>query len=195
MKVSREQVALNRERIVDTAARLFRQKGYDGIGVADLMKSAGLTHGGFYGHFASKEDLLAEATAHALTGSVQRWAQQAAAAATPSAALAGIAGRYLSATHRDQPETGCAITALGADVARLGPAVRGALTVGATGQIAVLEQCAAAAGASAVEARRQALASYAAMVGAMVLARAVDGEALSEEILAAVRASLEAHPK
>jgi TetR/AcrR family transcriptional repressor of nem operon len=205
MKVSKEQVALNRARIVDTAARLFRQKGYDGIGVADLMKSAGLTHGGFYGHFASKEDLLAEATAHALTRSVQRW-QQKAAAASPAEALANIADHYLSVTHRDQPEHGCAVTALGPDVARLGPAVRSALTAGAAGQIAVLEQCLAngaadtdtdtdaaaeaEAEAEAAEVRRQALATYAAMVGAMVLARAVDDNALSEEILAAVRGQM-----
>jgi TetR/AcrR family transcriptional repressor of nem operon len=209
MKVSKEQVALNRARIVDTAARLFRQKGYDGIGVADLMKSAGLTHGGFYGHFASKEDLLAEATAHALTRSVQRW-QQKAAAASPAEALANIADHYLSTTHRDQPEHGCAVTALGSDVARLGPAVRSALAAGAAGQIAVLEQCLAngaadtdadtntaaeadtdtEAEAEAAEVRRQALATYAAMVGAMVLARAVDDNALSEEILAAVRGQM-----
>ena len=195
MKVSREQVALNRERIVGTAARLFRQKGYDGIGVADLMKSAGLTHGGFYGHFASKEDLLAEATAHAMAQSVQRWEHKAAAAASPAAALAGIADHYLSTTHRDQPENGCAVTALGPDVARLGPAVRSALTAGATGQVAVLEQCAMAAGADTAAARQQALTTYAAMVGAMVLARAVDDATLSEEILAAVRGSLAADPK
>jgi TetR/AcrR family transcriptional repressor of nem operon len=190
MKVSREQVALNRERIVDTAARLFRQKGYDGIGVADLMKSAGLTHGGFYGHFASKEDLLAEATAHALARSVQRWESKAAAAGSPAAALADIADHYLSTNHRDHPENGCAVTALGPDVARLGPAVRSALTAGATGQIAVLEQCATTAGIGATAARRQALATYAAMVGAVVLARAVNDQALSDEILAAVRQEL-----
>jgi len=217
MKVSREQVALNRERIVDTAARLFRQNGYDGIGVADLMKSAGLTHGGFYGHFASKEDLLAAATRHALDRSVQRWQHKAAAAGNPAVALADIGDHYLSASHRDQPENGCAVTALGPDVARLGPAVRSALTAGVAGQVAVLEQCAAnaaagagtgagsaaagagagagpgngaGAGADAAAARRQALATYAAMVGAVVLARAVNDQALSDEILAAVRQEL-----
>ena len=66
MKVSKEQMAENRERILDVAAQLFREKGFDGIGVADLMKSAGLTHGGFYGHFASKDELMAEASARAL---------------------------------------------------------------------------------------------------------------------------------
>lgn len=188
MKVSREQVALNRERIVETAARLFRQKGYDGIGVVDLMKSAGLTHGGFYGHFASKEDLLAEATAHAFKKSVGRWRERAAAAPNaPATAMASIGDSYLSARHRDGPELGCSITSLGPDIARLGPKVRQALTEGAKGQIAVLEELVP--GEDAAK-RRQALAAYAAMVGAIVLARAVDDEAMSLEILEAVRESL-----
>lgn len=191
MKVSREQVALNRERIVETAARLFRQKGYDGIGVADLMKGAGLTHGGFYGHFASKEDLLAEATAHALQRSVQRWQEQT--AGDPAGGLSELATNYLSTRHRDHPENGCAIAALGPDVARLGPAVRSAMTAGVAGQVAVVEQCLARDGAAdTATARKEALATYAAMVGAMVLARAVDDEALSQEILAAVRAQIPA---
>ena len=191
MKVSREQVALNRERIVETAARLFRQKGYDGIGVADLMKGAGLTHGGFYGHFASKEDLLAEATAHALQRSVQRWQEQT--AGDPAGGLSELATNYLCTRHRDHPENGCAIAALGPDVARLGPAVRSAMTAGVAGQVAVVEQCLARDGAAdTATARKEALATYAAMVGAMVLARAVDDEALSQEILAAVRAQIPA---
>ena len=70
MKVSREQAAQNRERILDAAAQLFRERGFDGIGVADLMKEAGLTHGGFYGHFSSKDDLIAQASARELTGSL-----------------------------------------------------------------------------------------------------------------------------
>jgi TetR/AcrR family transcriptional repressor of nem operon len=189
MKVSREQVALNRERIVETAARLFRQKGYDGIGVVDLMKSAGLTHGGFYGHFASKEDLLAEATAHAFKRSVERWRERAAAAPdAPETAMASIGDSYLSVRHRDGPELGCSITSLGADIARLGPKVRQALTEGAKGQIAVLEELVP--GEDEAAKRKQALATYAAMVGAIVLARAVDDEAMSLEVLEAVRASM-----
>jgi AcrR family transcriptional regulator len=111
MKVSREQVALNRERIIETAARLFREKGYDGIGVADLMKSAGLTHGGFYGHFDSKEDLLAEAATHALKKSVQRW--EGYLAEGRDTALEKISDGYLTAQHRDHPEKGCSVTAQG----------------------------------------------------------------------------------
>jgi TetR/AcrR family transcriptional repressor of nem operon len=186
MKVSREQVALNRERIVETAARLFREKGYDGIGVADLMKSAGLTHGGFYGHFESKEDLLAEAAAHALTKSVERW--NGYLAAGRDTALEKIYGGYLNEQHRDHPELGCAVTALGPDVARLGPKARHAMTEGARSQMAILEQLMP--GADADEQRKQALANYAAMIGAIVLSRAVDDEALSLEVLDAVRHTL-----
>ena len=77
MKVSREQAAQNRERILDAAAQLFRERGFDGIGVADLMEAAGLTHGGFYGHFSSKEDLMAQACARALTRSLEVWNKRA----------------------------------------------------------------------------------------------------------------------
>jgi len=188
MKVSREQVALNRERIVETAARLFREKGYDGIGVADLMKSAGLTHGGFYGHFASKEDLLAEATAHALKKSVERW--EGYLAEDRDAAMEKITDGYLTIKHRDHPEKGCSVTALGADIARLGGKARHAIAEGAVGQMAVLEQLMT--GDDAAERRKQAMATYAAMVGAIVLSRAVDDEALSVEILEAVKQSLTA---
>lgn len=187
MKVSREQVALNRERIVETAARLFREKGYDGIGVSDLMKSAGLTHGGFYGHFDSKEDLLAEAAAHALKKSVARW--EGYLAEDPATALDKISDGYLTKQHRDHPEKGCSVTALGADIARLGPKARHAVTEGASGQMAVLAQLMP--GEDDAEKRKQALATYAAMVGAIVISRAVDNEALSIEVLQAVKDSLE----
>jgi TetR/AcrR family transcriptional repressor of nem operon len=186
MKVSREQVALNRERIVETAARLFREKGYDGIGVADLMKGAGLTHGGFYGHFESKEALLAEACGKALEGSVERWKRIA--DKSPETALQKIAANYLSTEHRDHPGHGCPVTALGADVARLGAPARKALTDGARGQMDILAGLIP--GQDAADSRRKALAAYAGMVGALVLARAVDDQALSEEVMQAVADSL-----
>ncbi|MYM67812.1 TetR family transcriptional regulator [Pseudoduganella sp. FT55W] len=186
MKVSREQVALNRERIVETAARLFREKGYDGIGVADLMKSAGLTHGGFYGHFASKEDLLAEAAAHALKQSVARW--EGYLAEDRATAMEKIVDGYLTKQHRDHPEKGCSVTALGADIARLGAKARHAVTEGSSAQMAVLAQLMP--GADDAEKRKQAIATYAAMVGAIVISRAVDNEELSMEVLQAVKDSL-----
>src|SRR5262245_10098091 len=113
MKVTREQAVENRERIVAAAARLFREHGFDGIGVADIMKSAGLTHGGFYGHFGSKDDLAAEACARALDRSVTKWDAIAAADGDP---LATIVGSYLSEAHRDRPGSGCMVAAVGSDV-------------------------------------------------------------------------------
>src|SRR3982074_352699 len=101
MKVSREQAAKNRERILDVAAQLFRERGFDGVGVADLMKAAGLTHGGFYGHFASKEDLMGQACSRALAGSLDRWSRLA--EGETKGRLSAIATAYLSAAHRDRP--------------------------------------------------------------------------------------------
>ena len=99
MRVSREQAAENRDRIIDAAGRLFRERGFDGIGVANLMKAAGLTHGGFYGHFESKEDLEVEACARVLARSSERWPPMAANAA--EAPLEGLLDSYLSGRHRD----------------------------------------------------------------------------------------------
>ena len=120
MKVSREQAAQNRERIVQTAAQLFRERGFDGIGVADLMKAAGLTHGGFYGHFSSKEDLIAEASARALMGSLALFVKVAERA--PRDPLSAVADAYLTSRHRDKPGEGCVLAALGPDVSRQGAA-------------------------------------------------------------------------
>jgi TetR/AcrR family transcriptional repressor of nem operon len=202
MKVSREQAALNRDRIVEVAARLFRERGYDGIGVADLMKSAGLTHGGFYGHFASKEDLFTQACARGVEESKGRWhARMGAGGAMAAAeALNSITGAYLSAAHRDEPGRGCTVAALGNDVARLGDTAgaRHALAHGMRAQIDMLaglleaQPGDASTAAAQAAARQQAITRYAAMVGAVVLARAVDEAALSDEILQAVAAALRA---
>ena len=186
MKVSREQAALNRERIVDVAARLFREKGYDGIGVADLMKNAGLTHGGFYGHFASKEDLMIEACQHALHQSLEGW--RAKVASDPQRALPAIIENYLTTRHRDQPGGGCPAAAMGVDVARMSPGARPAFTQATQQQFALLQSLLPA--GAPEELRQQAISTFAAMVGAMVLARSVDDEVLSAEILEAVKAQL-----
>lgn len=190
MKVSREQAALNRERIVEVAARLFREKGYDGIGVADLMKNAGLTHGGFYGHFASKEDLMIEACQHALEKSLEGW--RAKVASDPQRALPEIIDNYLTTRHRDQPGGGCPAAAMGVDAARMSPGARPAFTKATQQQFALLQGLLPDDAPDGTQERRrqQAIATFAAMVGAMVLARAVDDEALSAEILDAVKAQL-----
>src|SRR5438270_11231178 len=112
MRMTREKAAENRARIVETAARLFREKGFDGIGLNAIMKEAGLTHGGFYGHFSSKEDLAAEAVARAVergTGWQSRYTN-----------VADFVSDYLSESHFTDRTNGCVLAALGGDVARRG---------------------------------------------------------------------------
>jgi TetR/AcrR family transcriptional repressor of nem operon len=179
MKVTREQAAQNRERILDAAAKLFRERGLDGIGVADLMKDAGLTHGGFYGHFASKEELMAQACARTLANAAQKWSARS---------LSEIADYYLSKRHVQNPGSGCALATLGGDVSRQGAAVRHAFTEGASALVEVLTE--RTPGKTRAARRKNALAIFAAMVGALVLARAVDDPELSEEILQAVAGSI-----
>jgi TetR/AcrR family transcriptional repressor of nem operon len=186
MKVSREQAVENRERIVQVAAKLFRERGFDGIGVADLMKAAGLTHGGFYGHFASKEDLAAEASGRALKELAQYWSTVIEKA--PDEAFSTIVNRYLSEGHRDAPGRGCLVAALGSDLGRQARPVRRVVTDGVNAFIGQLMQLVP--GKSKVARRRQALTDFAAMVGAVTIARAVDDPALSKDVLGAVASAL-----
>jgi TetR/AcrR family transcriptional repressor of nem operon len=186
MKVSREQAAENRERILNVAARLFRERGFDGIGVADLMKNAGLTHGGFYGHFSSKEDLMAQACARAIADSLDAWNRRADRAT--ESPLSAVTTSYLSTRHRDNPGSGCLLAALGADVSRQGPPVRRTVTEGLRSFVEILARLVP--GKSKAAKRQKALATYAGLVGAVVLARAVDDPELSREILQAVSTSI-----
>ena len=186
MKVSREQVAEHRRRIVGAAGKLFREKGFDGVGVADIMKSAGLTHGGFYGHFASKEDLIAQACAGA--ANVDAWL--AVTERAPKNPLAAIVSFYLSARHRDHPETGCLFASLGPEVARQRGGVRRAFTDGLRTRLDFLAEIVT--GRSKAAKRRKAIATMSALVGALVLARAVDDPSLSDEILRATAANFSA---
>lgn len=186
MKVSREQAAQNRERILEAASQRFRERGFDGIGVADLMKEAGLTHGGFYGHFPSREDLVAEACARALAESLTRW--QKVADDASGDALSAIAGAYLSGGHRDNPGAGCVLAALGPDVARQGPAVRHSVTGYMRSAFDFVAKLVP--GKSKAARRQKAISTWATLVGAMVIARAVDDRALSQEILDAGLASV-----
>jgi TetR/AcrR family transcriptional regulator, transcriptional repressor for nem operon len=188
MKVSREQAIQNRERIVGAAAQLFRERGFDGIGVADLMKEAGLTHGGFYGHFSSKEDLIAEASARALTRSLTDWSKVADRASGDP--LSAVAGAYLSSRHRDNPGAGCLLAALGPDVSRQGRAVRHTVTDHVRSACDLLATLIP--GKSKAARRQKAISTYATLVGAMVIARAVDDPALSQEVLDAGLASVKA---
>jgi TetR/AcrR family transcriptional repressor of nem operon len=183
MRVTREQAEANREKVLDVAGTLFRKHGFDGIGVADIMKSAGLTHGGFYGHFPSKDDLAAESCARVLgtAGWVERLT------GTPNPSLATFTRAYLSTRHRDDPGRGCLLAAVGSDVARQPRSIRRAFTEGFRTRVdAVLKLMT---GRSAAARREKALATMAGLVGALVLSRAVDDPRLSEEILEAAAAA------
>ncbi|WP_088185666.1 TetR/AcrR family transcriptional regulator [Sphingobium sp. Z007] len=183
MKVSRDQAARNREKVIDAASRLFRARGVDGVGIGEVMRECGLTHGGFYNQFESKEALAAEACAASLATSAVRWRAVAEAAAHGDAPAA-IAANYLNPRNRDAPETGCALIALGADAARRGGELADAFRRGFEELATILEQ------AGPDISRQEALARMAQMVGAMVLARGVHDPALSDEILAATRHAL-----
>lgn len=181
MKVSKQQAAENRARIVTEAARLFREKGLSGIGVDALTKAAGLTHGSLYSRFGSKEQLTAEALAEALKRSaVTLYPPDA---ATTPGAFATVIARYLSPSHRDTPGTGCALAAVGCEVARHGPAVRQVLTEGLRNSAGRLSTVLPDQARPAEAKTDQALAVLASMVGALILARAVDDPDLSDRIL------------
>jgi TetR/AcrR family transcriptional repressor of nem operon len=186
MKVTREQVEKHRERILDSAATLFREKGFDGAGVADIMKSAGLTHGAFYGHFASKDELMAQACEHAAAIAHEGWT--GAAARHPENPLAAIVRLYLSTRHRDDRANGCLYAALASDAAREAGDVRRVFTDGLRENIELLAEIAP--GRSRSARREKAAAAIAGLVGAIILARAVDDKNLSDEILHATAAQL-----
>ena len=181
MRVSREQAILNRERVLDAAATLYREHGFSGIGVADLMKAAGLTHGGFYGQFNSKEDLMALACERAFERSADNWRH--AVERGEGDPLAALASAYLSTAHRDHPGHGCVVASVGAEAARQGPAVRASITAGVESLVGLLASWVP--GRSAAARRSKSLATFSTMVGALVLSRAVHDRAFSEEILQA----------
>jgi TetR/AcrR family transcriptional repressor of nem operon len=183
VRVTREQAAANRGRIVDVAGTLFRQHGFNGIGVADIMKAAGLTHGGFYGHFPSKEELAAEACAAVLMEPA--WAERL--AGSPHPTLKAVVRKYLTPRHRNDPAHGCLLAALGSDVARQPRSVRRAFTEGVKARVDALR--ALLPGRSDAARRKKAVATLAGIVGALILSRAVDDPTLSEEILDAATAT------
>jgi len=177
VRVTRKQAAANREKVLEVASTLFRERGFDGIGVAEIMKRAGLTHGGFYGQFGSKDDLAAETTARVLGKA--GWQERLTGKADPS--FGEVVRAYLSPRHRDDPRTGCLFSALGSDAARQPRAVRRAFTDGFRARIDALLRLVP--GRSAAARREKALATMAGLVGALILSRAVDDPALSDEIL------------
>src|SRR5690242_19218478 len=184
MRYSKEHKQETHTRIVKKAAVLLREKGAHGVGVADLMKEAGLTHGGFYAHFDSREALVIEAFAYAMDRSTDRW-RQIAAQTPPDKRLATIVDSYLTVVHRDDPGHGCAVPALGSEISRESPKTRKAF---ATKLDQMLEMIAEQIGdVPRKTARKQAMAMLATMAGTLLLARIAGNGELSDEILAAGR--------
>jgi TetR/AcrR family transcriptional regulator, transcriptional repressor for nem operon len=179
MKVSREQMAENRRRILVAASRLFRDKGFDAVSVAEIMKAAGLTHGGFYGHFTSKDDLIAQTLSHVLAGD-----------AGGGGDLRSYLDAYLSPRHRDNAAGGCPTAGLAAAIRHQTPAARSAMTEGLRSQVDRIGKALPQVGPT--DRRRAAIGSWAAMVAAVILARATDDPTLSDEILEQTRAWIDA---
>ncbi|HEY6303157.1 MAG TPA: helix-turn-helix domain-containing protein [Terriglobales bacterium] len=174
MRYPVEETAAKHERIVKEASRLFRERGFENVSVGEVMKAAGLTHGAFYAHFGSKEELQAAAVAYGqkiTLGRVQR--------NTSRKGKTSFADRYLSRRHRDNPGGGCTMAALAEEVARSTPDLKAAFEHG-------LENILSAEGAD----RKEAIFQVAAMIGGIVLARAVQDPRFSEEILRSVRQKL-----
>jgi len=181
MRVTKAQAQANRAHVVETASQLFRERGYDGVGVADLMAAAGFTHGGFYKQFGSKTDLIAESAACGIAQTL---------ALTGGVEPAEFIRQYLSREHRDSRGTGCTMAALGGDAARQPDSVRSAFATGIESLVAVLSQSdgATADSASAGPARAKVLDMLSHAVGAIIMSRACpDDSALAEEFLTVCR--------
>jgi TetR/AcrR family transcriptional repressor of nem operon len=188
MKVSREQALKNRARVIAVAGEQFRLHGFDGIGVADLMKQAGLTHGGFYGNFASKDELAVEATGQALVETTERLHALTADKEPPLPALAGV---YLSPAHRDGVADGCVLAALAADAARGSDTLRAGFETGVERYLDVLVPMMA--GPTEAKRREQAMGALATLVGGLILSRTVASPALSQALLDAAAATVTAN--
>jgi TetR/AcrR family transcriptional repressor of nem operon len=184
MRYPKDHKDKTRRRIVETAARAFRAHGLDGVGVADLMAEAGLTHGGFYAHFTSKDALIAEACRQALDATIETLAFRA-RGAPPGEGLRTLVRTYLSRSHRDDAARGCIMPSLAGDIARAAPETRHAVTDALGRLVAVIADQIPAADEAART--RRALAVAASLVGALALARVVDDGPLSDALLDATR--------
>lgn len=180
MKVTKQQAQANRAHIVETASALFREHGYDGVGIADLMAAAGFTQGGFYKHFRSKADLMAESANCGLMQS---------AALTAEGTASEFVKVYLSREHRDNRSTGCTMAALCGDAARKEDEVRATFAAGIEAQLAVLRE--GSEHADSAQARTKRLTTMAQALGAIVMSRACpDDSPLADEILQACREAI-----
>lgn len=181
MRKSKQESALTRERIVETASAVFRKNGIDRTGISDLMSSAGLTHGGFYKHFGSKDELVAEASAHALTEAVRNL-DQSKASRSAMVELETLAREYLHLEDSTQSGAGCLFAMLGSELARADDRVRGVAT---SGLDALLQRFAQQMHKiSPDRAELKAMAALSTMVGALTLSRIVVDDALRASLLA-----------
>jgi TetR/AcrR family transcriptional repressor of nem operon len=179
MRVSRIQAAKNRQTVINVASRLFRERGFDGIGLKDLMKGAGLTQGAFYKQFASKEDLAAQASRRALESAFSRWS--ASAAANPKDPLGAVIAFYLSTEHREERMDGCPIVALGSDAARQSNDVKASFEAGIKAHLELLGRLIAE--TDGEEPSGKAMAILSTMVGALTLSRVVNDPDLAQALL------------
>lgn len=186
MRVSKETMERHHEQIVLTASQMLRERGVQGVSVADVMQAAGLTHGGFYRHFASKEALVTEATGAAFKEILDKL-EKSAARKGKMAALEDYVSGYLSQGHVENPSRGCPIPAFGGDVGREGAEVRAAFYNGVNG---LLEWIGAGLPAPEAESDAKAIELLSLMVGAVITARASGNKALSKKILAQARKSV-----
>ena len=184
MRYSREHKAQTHAKIVKRASVKLRERGAHGIGVADLMKDAGLTHGGFYAHVPSREALVIEAFTHAMDRSTEHW-KKLSEATPPEKRLAKIVNSYLAPLHRDDPGHGCAVPTLGAEIARESARTRKVFSSRMSRMIDMLTSQIQSASPRA--ARKQAIAAMATMIGALVMSRIAGSGEFSDEILAAGR--------
>ena len=184
MRYSREHKQETHARIVRKASVRLREKGAHGVGVADLMKEAGLTHGGFYAHFDSREALVIEAFAYAMDRSIEHW-RKTVEQLPPEKRLSAIVESYLTTIHRDDPGRGCAVPTLGPEIAREGPKARRAFAAKLDQMIDLIADQIPDVPRKA--ARKQASATLATMIGTLVLSRVAGHGEFSEDILSAGR--------
>lgn len=182
VKVTKAQAQQNRARIVETASVLFRERGYGGVGVAELMAAAGLTHGGFYKHFRSKADLMAEAAAAGISERVAK---------SSGTDLAKFVAQYLSREHRDARGTGCTMAALGGDAARQSQDLKATFAGGIESNLAAFRHGDLPSQHDAGADRELVIDTFAHAVGALVMSRACpDDSPLADEILQVCRARI-----
>lgn len=178
MRVSRAQAEANREAVINVASRLFRERGFDGIGLKDLMKGAGLTQGGFYKQFESKDDLVALASRRAMESATRRWSSVAASGSDP---LQSVVDLYLSPGHRAETGDGCPLVALGSDAARQSEEIRKPFQDGIRAHLQVLAELMPE--TEQPNPSEKAMAALSLMVGAVMLSRIVTDEKMSNHLL------------